>query len=162
DPPGCSSLVDAGVRCLPRRARADRRRRPGLRSGERSDGRIGWCGDDSCARSVRAERRPHDPDASRGSSAPTSAAGLRPGAGATVLALGRTRPPSTIGRSAEPRGRLSFAGLLLPAVTPLLTGPDRFAIFSFGPADHGTWQAASTTMLDPAHVVLDVAVPMGA
>ena len=83
-------------------------------------------------------------------------------AGATVLALGRTRPPFTIGGSTEPRGGLSFAGLLLLAVTPLLTGPDRFAIFSFGPADHDTWQAPSTTMLDPAHVVLDVAVPMGA
>ena len=83
-------------------------------------------------------------------------------AGATVLALGRARPPSTIGGSTQPRGRLSFVGLLLPAVAPLLTGPDRFAIFSFGPADHGTWQAPSTTMLDPAHVVLDVAVPMGA
>jgi len=83
-------------------------------------------------------------------------------AGATVSALGRARPPFTIGGSTEPRSGLSFAGLPLLAATPLLTGPDRFAIFSPGPVDHGTWQAPSTTMLDPAHVLLDVAVPMGA
>src|SRR5699024_11684227 len=70
-------------------------------------------------------------------------------AGATVLALGRTRPPFTIGGSTEPRGGLSFAGLLLLAVTPLLTGPGRFATVSSAPPGHDTREARPTALPDP-------------
>lgn len=81
--------------------------------------------------------------------------------GATVLALGRARSPFALGEDTESRGGLTFAGLFLLAVTPLLTGPNRSPLLSLAPASYGVWWAPPTTMLDPAHTVLGVPVPVG-